>query len=140
MDTPLTKLSDCLKALAHPVRLRIVHMLRDGELCVCQVTAVLQLATSTVSAHLALLRRAGLLRERKHGRWVGYSLPPAADPASQLLVPLWTPLADDPQLRADEALVRELRRVPAEDLCQVNLDLEKLGIARTDLTQGASAP
>ena len=48
------------KALAHPGRLRILAMLRGGPLCVCQMTAVLKLAPSTVSAHLSELRSAGL--------------------------------------------------------------------------------
>lgn len=139
MNTPLARLSDSFKALGHPVRLRILGMLRDGELCVCQITAVLELANSTVSAHLAVLRRAGLLRERKHGRWVSYSLAPAGDPASELVVPLWPRLADDPQVRGDEALLRELRRVPPEDLCQVDLDLAKLGFKRMDITEEASS-
>ncbi len=56
--SPLSNQVDRYKALGHPVRLRILAMLRDGGLCVCQITAVLGLASSTVSAHLAELRRA----------------------------------------------------------------------------------
>jgi len=67
------------KALGHPARLRIVAMLRSGELCACQITAVLQLAPSTVSSHLAELRRAGLLTERKDGRWIHYRLAQSED-------------------------------------------------------------
>ena len=52
---------DAVKALAHPGRLRILAMLRGGDLCVCQLTAVLELAASTVSSHLSDLRRAGLV-------------------------------------------------------------------------------
>ena len=51
------------KALGHPVRLRILGLLEGGELCVCRVVAVLQLANSTVSAHLRELRRLGLIDE-----------------------------------------------------------------------------
>src|SRR3972149_1455078 len=67
-----------LKAMAHPARLRMLAMLATGELCVCQLTAVLDLAASTVSGHLADLRVAGLVTERKEGKWVHYSL--AHDP------------------------------------------------------------
>ena len=49
-------------------------MLRGGELCVCQLNAVIALAPSTISAHLAELKDAGLVAERKTGRWVHYRL------------------------------------------------------------------
>jgi len=68
----LARSVDTHKALAHPVRQRLVAMLREGELCVCQMTAVLELAASTVSAHLADLKRAGLFAESKKGRFVSY--------------------------------------------------------------------
>ncbi len=58
------------KALAHPARIRLLAMLDGGELCSCQLAAVLGLAQSTVSAHMAELRRAGLVEEDKRGRWV----------------------------------------------------------------------
>jgi DNA-binding transcriptional ArsR family regulator len=125
MSTPtLAPLVDTYKALAHPARLRILAMLRGGELCVCQVTAVLGLAASTVSAHLAELRRAGLVEEQKEGRWVRYRLGESGSD----LVSLWPKLDADPQARADAALLARLRRVPLETLCRADLDLSRLGI------------
>jgi DNA-binding transcriptional ArsR family regulator len=125
MSTPtLAPLVDTYKALAHPARLRILAMLRGGELCVCQVTAVLGLAASTVSAHLAELRRAGLVEEQKEGRWVRYRLREGASD----LAGLWPRLDADPQARADAALLARLRRVPLETLCRADLDLSRLGI------------
>jgi DNA-binding transcriptional ArsR family regulator len=104
-------------------------MLRSGGLCVCQVTAVLHLAASTASAHLAELRRAGLVVEEKQGRWVRYSL--ATDPeARAILAQVWSLIAGDPQLQADAQLVLGLRGVPVEDLCRVDLDLARLGLKR----------
>ena len=70
----LPTLVDAVKALAHPGRLRMLAMLQGGDLCVCQMTAVLDLAASTVSSHLSDLRRAGLVTERKSGKWVHYHL------------------------------------------------------------------
>ena len=61
-------------ALSHPTRLRILLILRDGPLCVCQLTSALGGATSTISAHLADLRRAGLVGEIRRGKFVSYSL------------------------------------------------------------------
>jgi len=129
MANPLSTTVDVLKALGHPVRLRIVAMLRGGELCVCQMTAVLDLAASTVSAHLSDLKRAGLVQERKESRWVLHRL--VEDVAAVAhLEPVWKSIARDPQVEADARLLRELRRVPVEELCRVDLDLRKLGIKR----------
>ncbi len=136
MANPLSTTVDVLKALGHPVRLRIVAMLRGGELCVCQMTAVLDLAASTVSAHLTDLKRAGLVQERKEGRWVLHSLVLDAAAAAHL-EPVWKSIARDPQVEADARLLRELRRVPVEELCRVDLDLRKLGIKRAAAESGA---
>jgi DNA-binding transcriptional ArsR family regulator len=117
------------KALAHPVRQRLVAMLREGELCVCQMTAVLQLAASTVSAHLADLKRAGLLVESKSGRFVSYGW--SSDPAAEAqLADVAARIAKDPQVVADAKLVRSLRRVDVEKLCRAELDLSRVGIRR----------
>ncbi len=129
MAKPLSSTVHALKALAHPGRLRILAMLRGGELCVCQMAAVLDLAASTVSAHLADLKRAGLVGERKDGRWVFHRLD-EGDAASALLEPVWRAIAGDPQIAADGCLLRDLRRVAVEDLCRVDLDLKRLGIRR----------
>ncbi len=124
------------KALAHPVRMRIVAMLARGELCVCQITAVLKLAPSTVSAHLRDLKRAGLLVERKDGRWVICSW--ASDAATEsLLRDVVERVRRDPHIEADARLVERLRRIPVERLCRVGLDLDRLGLGREPRRHGA---
>ncbi len=65
---------DVLKALADETRLRALCALRGGELCVCQLIALLELAPSTVSKHLSVLRSARLVDSRKEGRWMYYRL------------------------------------------------------------------
>jgi DNA-binding transcriptional ArsR family regulator len=105
------------RALGHPARLRTVAMLRSGELCVCQITEVLKLAPSTVSAHLKELKHAGLVTERKDGRWVYFDLTDNENTRSWIAAAL-TPLAADQQLQADSRLVWELRSLPVEDLCR----------------------
>jgi len=111
---------DAVKALAHPGRLRILAMLRTGDLCVCQVTAALGLAASTVSTHLGDLRRAGFVTERKSSKWVHYHLVddgPLADLASQAIR-----LAEaDDQLGEDVKAVRALRKIPLATLCGAGL-------------------
>jgi len=63
------------KALSDIQRIRILMMLRVGELCVCQIIAVLGLAPSTVSKHLSVLSEADLVTSRKEGRWSYFKLP-----------------------------------------------------------------
>ena len=63
-----------LAALAEPNRARIFELLRHGEHCVCDVGEMLGLSTALVSHHLRALRTSGLVRERRAGRWVYYSL------------------------------------------------------------------
>jgi arsenate reductase/ArsR family transcriptional regulator len=118
-----------LKSMGHPARLRILAMLRDGELCVCQMTALLDLATSTVSAHLADLKRAGLVSERKDGRWVFYRLTEQEPP---VLAPVWDALSKDAHVQADARLLRQIRKVDIGELCRADLDLGRLGIERCE--------
>jgi ArsR family transcriptional regulator len=67
-----------LQALADEKRLRIVDLLRGGELCVCDLTAALEAGQSLLSFHLKTLKEAGLVTDRRDGRWVHYSLVPEA--------------------------------------------------------------
>jgi DNA-binding transcriptional ArsR family regulator len=122
-DSPLTRLVDQHKALGHPVRLRILSLLRAGELCVCQITAVVRFAPSTVSAHLADLRRAGLVEERKSGRWVHYRL---AEPLPDAARALWAELDADEQARIDTEMLRRVGAVELETLCRGAVDLDAL--------------
>ncbi len=127
--TNLARSVDAYKALAHSARQRLVAMLREGELCVCQLTAVLELAASTVSAHLTELRRAGLLVETKTGRFVKYRW--SDEPATEkLLGELTARIAKDPRIVADAKVIRSLRKVDVEELCRANLDLARVGIRR----------
>jgi ArsR family transcriptional regulator, arsenate/arsenite/antimonite-responsive transcriptional repressor len=116
-DTPqlLRQAVRTVKAMAHPVRLRILAIVAAGEVCVCQLTAVLGLATSTVSGHLADLRAAGLVVERKTGKWVYYRL--ARDGRVTPVVSRVLALAaGDPQVEADTNVIRQVKCVPVEVL------------------------
>ena len=57
--------------------MRILDVLRDGEHCVCDLTAALDVSQSLLSFHLRTLKDAGLVSDRRRGRWVFYSLVPA---------------------------------------------------------------
>ncbi len=66
----------CFHALSEPKRLRILDLLRGGEMCVGHMTEELDVAQSLLSFHLKALRDAGLVTDRREGRWVYYSLVP----------------------------------------------------------------
>ncbi|AXV37623.1 MAG: metalloregulator ArsR/SmtB family transcription factor [Methanobacteriaceae archaeon] len=63
-----------LKAISDPTRLRILYLLSDGELCVCEIIFALKKPQSTVSHHLNVLKNAGFLKGRKDGLWIHYKL------------------------------------------------------------------
>jgi len=65
---------DVYKALGDSNRLRILSMLAERELCVCEINEVLNVSMSTISSHLKILRNAGLVTSKKDGRWIFYSL------------------------------------------------------------------
>ncbi len=65
-------------ALADGTRLRILLRLRDGEECVCNLTDALEAGQSRLSFHLKTLKDAGLVRDRRAGRWIYYALEPGA--------------------------------------------------------------
>jgi DNA-binding transcriptional ArsR family regulator len=106
------------KALADENRLRMLLALRQGELCVCQITELLGLAMSTVSKHLSLLYQAGLVNARKEGRWMYYSLPGKGAPTAAREAVAWVrrSLADSERV-ADDA--RRLKKVLAMDLAEL---------------------
>jgi DNA-binding transcriptional ArsR family regulator len=109
------------RALGHPARLRTAAVLRSGELCVCQITEILKLAPSTVSAHLKELKQAGLIVERKEGRWVHIGL--TADAGVRAVVDAsLVSLDGDSQLADDARFVGELRTMPVELLCRLGYD------------------
>lgn len=73
-DDEIYKNSEAIKALADPTRLKIVYLLKHGELCVCEIMEALEKPQATVSHHLNILKNAGFLKWRKEGVWVHYRL------------------------------------------------------------------
>ncbi len=82
----LDALTSVYGALADPTRLRILALLTDGEVCVCDIHASLGVPQPTASRHLAFLRRSGLVNARRSGVWMHYSLAPLADPVVAAVV------------------------------------------------------
>jgi ArsR family transcriptional regulator, arsenate/arsenite/antimonite-responsive transcriptional repressor len=72
--TDLTKLTRQFRALTDENRLKIIDLLRSGERCVCELTDSLDLGQSLLSFHLKTLKDAGLVTDRRDGRWAYYTL------------------------------------------------------------------
>jgi ArsR family transcriptional regulator len=88
-----------LQALADPTRLRIVNLLRGGEICVCYFVELLDEPQPKISRHLAYLRRAGVVDARREGKWMHYRLAEADHRA--ILDAVIDSIADDRQMRRD---------------------------------------
>ena len=82
----LDALTKVYAALADPTRLRILALLRDGEVCVCHLHASLDVPQPTASRHLAYLRKAGLVDARRAGIWMHYRLTPQDNPVVSAVV------------------------------------------------------
>ncbi len=70
----MDKLIDVLKALSDETRLRIINLLYEKELCVCDIMEALQISQAKASRHLIYLKNAGLVRDRKFAQWAYYSM------------------------------------------------------------------
>jgi len=70
----MKELIEIFKALSDPIRLRIVRLLMEGELCVCELENILGISQSSISHQLQILRGAYLVKDRRMGKWVVYSL------------------------------------------------------------------
>lgn len=100
------------KALSDPNRLRILKMLQTKSLCVCEITDVLKLATSTVSKHLSILKSTGFIIEEKDGKWVNYLLNPRPFDAriSSVLSTIDFWISDDQLIISDKQKVQKVDR------------------------------
>lgn len=108
------------KALSDPSRVRMLCALRGGELCVCQLIELLQLAPSTVSKHLSILNQADLVESRKRGRWVYYRLPgrPGSRMAARMTKESFRALADSDVIVDDEKRLNAIRNGDLDELCR----------------------
>jgi ArsR family transcriptional regulator len=75
-------LDQLFRALADPIRLRLLNLIADREICVCFFVEILGMSQPKISRHLAYLRRAGLVTARRDGKWMHYRLSLPADPGT----------------------------------------------------------
>ena len=95
-------------ALADRTRLRLLNLLRDGEVCVCFVAGTLDTNNPKISRHLAYLKRASLVTARRDGNWMHYSIQrPTNQKAAELFEATLRMLESDPEMKRDrEELVK----------------------------------
>lgn len=77
-DEKLNQEVKVFKAIADPTRLKVLKLLMGGELCVCEIMIALKKPQSSISHNLSILEDAGLVKERKDGKWCHYRLSDAA--------------------------------------------------------------
>ncbi|HEY8750356.1 MAG TPA: metalloregulator ArsR/SmtB family transcription factor [Tepidisphaeraceae bacterium] len=94
------------RAFSDRTRLRILNLLRPGEICVCDLVRVLDAPQPKVSRHLAYLRKAGLVTARKDGMWMYYALAPAKSAFHRKLMECLACCFNDvPELAKDSKLL-----------------------------------
>jgi ArsR family transcriptional regulator, arsenate/arsenite/antimonite-responsive transcriptional repressor len=101
--TQAAPLDRLFRALADPIRLRLVSLIAGREICVCFLVEILGMSQPKISRHLAYLRRAGLVASRSEGKWVHYRLvEPSDETAAEILRTTLRRLRERPQMRRDE--------------------------------------
>ncbi len=115
-STPASELAATCRvfdALADPARVRILNLIRHGgEVCNCEIAPVTGFLASKISRHLALLRQAGLVSERREGTFIHYRLAEAGDPVRDAVLGLLDEIAaSDPVLRDDR------RQLDSQKVC-----------------------
>ena len=113
----MKKFTEVMKALSDPNRVKILKMLQHRSMCVCELRELLEVSQPTVSKHLKILERAGLVNSKKDGLWVDYFLSDGSESpyAGSLLGNLrhW--------MEADEEISRMVNRLPfinRVDICK----------------------
>src|SRR6476661_1172936 len=93
-------------ALADKTRLRLLNLMRDGEVCVCFFAETLGTNNPKISRHLAYLKRAGLVAGRRDGKWMHYRLNKPSDPAkAKILNDLFVSFENDQEMQKDKRVL-----------------------------------
>jgi len=115
--TEYSEIAKIFKALSDPNRLRILNILRQRKLCVCEITEILGLATSTVSKHLSILQNAGFIKQEKDGKWVNYYINPRpSDRKTAAFISAMEFWIDNQQATIDSQKARTVNR---EKICSL---------------------
>lgn len=100
-------------ALADKTRLRLLNLMRGGEVCVCFFAGAIKTNNPKISRHLAYLKRAGLVSGRRDGKWMHYRIAePENEKAAEMFAVLIKILEEDEEMRADRARLSDICRAP----------------------------
>ena len=105
--TMIDEKTKIFKALSDQNRLRILKALQTKVLCVCEIRELLQLANSTVSQHLKILKEAGFIAEQKDGKWVNYKI--NLNPTDERVIAILTSL--DFWISDEEAIIKDKKKI-----------------------------
>jgi ArsR family transcriptional regulator len=104
-------------ALSDATRLRLLNLMSDGEVCVCFFVEVLDTPQPTISRHLAYLRKAGLVADRREGKWIHYRITrPEQAAAAESFDAVLATMRNDPAMQKDRRALQAAccsPRVPA---------------------------
>jgi ArsR family transcriptional regulator len=105
------------KAVADPNRIRILKMLQQKKMCVCELAAVLGITQPSVSRHLSMMRDAGLVRDERNCQWIDYELceEKVNKYAPVIMGHIKSWINDNPRIKEDAAKIKHLNR---EALCK----------------------
>lgn len=125
------------KALSDENRVRALLALGDQEVCVCQIIELLQLAPSTVSKHMSILKQAKLVSGRKKGRWMYYRLPgeTASEIVRRAISLARQATSTDPRIRKDAERMRKILGTQKELICERQSIERKKKIAVEEMNQ-----
>lgn len=117
MSTSLESTTGIARVFAHPLRLRLALLLKDGEACTCDLLEVLSVSRTTLMDHLRELRRHGIVEAHKHGRWTYFELSRSDD------VRVWIDVVsrsvgEDPAISNDVRRLAALRRARGGNGCR----------------------
>jgi ArsR family transcriptional regulator, arsenate/arsenite/antimonite-responsive transcriptional repressor len=114
----MNELAEGFKALADPTRLRLLNLLRQGELCVCDLTAALEMPQSKVSRHLSYLKKERWVSGRRAGQWMYYKLSVPREPLLlRVMAALREHLGGYALAISDEARLQQHLQTKSPDHC-----------------------
>ncbi len=134
----LAQMEGLFKACADQTRLRILHLLAcEGEICVRDLVEVLQTSQPKISRHLAYLKRAGLVTDRKDGLWVNYRLTaPLPTPVGRMLECLTSCYVEVPEMHQEVLRLQAIRShqpLPQQTVRAAFIVVEEEPTAQTEL-------
>lgn len=118
MPLNLSTLVNISKALSDPNRLRALMALGTQELCLCQITELLNLAPSTVSKHMSVLKQAGLVTSRKDEKWVYYRITEPSSPEGNFVQTIYSLIEQDKTIKSDRLNLKSKNTKSLELICK----------------------